>query len=213
MNDQGLKDGIFAWIQNTLKKALEAEPQNEQVREIAKTFSTETARRFAALMEMQGVQVSRDQDLQAMTADIDKLLKIASDQGIKFNLDAVTASLSNLWQSIEHAGSAPLISSMQGISKFLNDLSYLMEHSNPFTKEFWLGKDFDKGDVHPQSYAPSGGGRGAVQLRGDVNIDGRRIGNIVAASLADGMNRPNRGSALPDLRASPYGATSGLVAT
>ena len=70
----------------------------------------------------------------------------------------------------------------------------------PLWKKFW----------RHMSYAPGGDAGGSVMLQGAVYFDGQRMGNFVAGSLANGLNRPNRGPSLPDLRAAPYSAAAGV---
>jgi hypothetical protein len=42
-----------------------------------------------------------------------------------------------------------------------------------------------------------------VQLHGDVNMDGRKVGDIVAESLADKYGHDSGGPSGPDVRVSP----------
>ena len=55
----------------------------------------------------------------------------------------------------------------------------------------------------PVSGAPSGG---KVEIRGDINMDGKKVGELVAYHLGRGMNAaPRSGSTGSDMRVSPWG--------
>ena len=48
-------------------------------------------------------------------------------------------------------------------------------------------------------------------LKGEVMLDGKAVGQFVAGSIASGLNRPGTGSSTFDLRASPFAAANGVT--
>jgi len=55
----------------------------------------------------------------------------------------------------------------------------------------------------PSDAAPSAAPGQAVQLHGDVNLDGKKVGSIVANTLADQYSRSAAGTSGSDMRVSP----------
>jgi hypothetical protein len=93
----------------------------------------------------------------------------------------------------------------------LNTPLYLSPHFPFITATPPGGTAPDGSPIHLQSYAPGGSAGGAIQMRGDVTFDGRKVGQFMAASLATGLSGPRSTPALPDLRSSPY-ASHGMAA-
>lgn len=71
----------------------------------------------------------------------------------------------------------------------------------------------DNETPHDHPYAPGGRGRGAaplsthrgaISMRGDVHLDGRKVGNFLAGQLAHDLAGPPTGTTGYDFRTSPY---------
>jgi hypothetical protein len=71
----------------------------------------------------------------------------------------------------------------------------------------------DNTTPHDGPYSPGGRGRGAallsthrggsITMQGDVNLDGKKVGDFVASQLARGLTAPQSGQMAPDPRMSP----------
>lgn len=72
--------------------------------------------------------------------------------------------------------------------------------NNPVARFLGLGGGEDKSSP----YVPPGSGSQSVMLNGNVNLDGKKVGNIVAEGMADNISRPPTGGNAPDLRVSPW---------
>ena len=197
----------------------------DQMSEIYRIFGTDTVRRIAAIFTQDSGRLQKEAALREQTPGPGAAVDMARNESVKTSVQGVDVAIKNLFATLENAGKGPLIGTLNALSSAINFLTSTARVNDgggvsgiiDSFRHLFGGDDmqeyFKKKYLHNESYAPGGKSDGAVQLRGDINFDGRKMGSYVANAVADGLNRPSRGGAMPDLRASPYPAASGAVAT
>ncbi len=223
--------GVFGYVDKVLRPLLEAKgitSPDAQTKEIFTLLPTDTARRLVSLFLEQADQVTKEIVLNKNVPSPEAALAIAGKSNIMFNLQAMETSFTNFLETVEKVNAPVVIDVLNHVREFFDFWSKVVEkdiggmpkgapggaysYTVPGIMERMLktfGIDLGTGtstapesNIHRESFRPGGSG-GAVHLRGDIIMDGKKVGSVIAASMAGAFSAAPRGAASFDGRTLP----------
>ncbi len=217
-----VKEGLGAWINATVRDRLAAKGitgAQEINKETYRVMNTETFRRLASIYLTQDAQVQRDILLYKRVPGFDDKFNILKNESAEYANQGMNSSFWNYtgatfgkvlpaWMGFEHFA-----------TNYLNLATDMQRGAGPFgympnlpggglVPGAWLGNwmtgyrasDTTGGSEHPSS-APVDDRR-PITMKGDVNLDGKKIGDFTARSIGAQGELPSAGPTGNDLRIS-----------
>jgi hypothetical protein len=266
---KGLEGGLFNWVQNTLRPAMESHgylTPTQQNQELYRIASSETFRRILSVYLGQPEQVLRDADIRHSALTPDQAISVLRENSLSYNESAASSAGHNLLAIA--GGQTGLLGIKMKLLQFFTDAfnkdidalqnGHFELQGSPSSLSVMLGrmllKNYEQDHISLKSTGSLGKpgapnpntkslldllyenymrdhhaleGAGSLNdsrpsavpklsdmqfnLKGDVIIDGKVMGQFIAGSIAAGMNRPGIASSTFDLRATPFAASNGVT--
>jgi hypothetical protein len=172
--------------------------QADIIKESYRLMNTETYRRIALIYLTQGAQVGRDMELYSGVPGFEQKFNILKNESADYASQGMKASFFNFVGAMTEPFLKPWMNVEHGATRFFQNMADYERGDGIFKGQ---GGFFPKApwNVSQSSVAPIDS-HTPIMMKGDVVLDGRKIGDFTAQKMADHGELPSAAPTGGDVR-------------